>query len=323
MGHSLIGYAYLQTLQISINNFISLKKCTTWEKILKFFTQNIKYHIAYCGSFFKDNMVGYYCHNNAELKHLFLGINQFTKINLKNINVGLLGITNVQKQQQPPQFFEGFLHNNNDFGMALTLNNTWVNFNDYLNAITKKYRARILKLYANNTYTQKPLTVEALTQYQPQIQQLYTNILTDKNLHIGQVNSQYFLAYKIAYPNNFECIGYFNAANNLEAFATYITEGNNLNIHYIGLNKTNPKSSSLYHLILTDGLKKAIHQKMETLYLGRTAYEAKAILGGKPVQINTLYSAKNKWLQKVSSYILNKYNKENNIVLGNRNPFKA
>ncbi|MEP6596385.1 MAG: ComEC/Rec2 family competence protein, partial [Ginsengibacter sp.] len=74
----------------------------------------------------------------------------------------------------------------------------------------------------------------------------------------------------------------------LVAFATSFKQQDELVIHFIGFEKEQGNSPSpCYHRILCDSINDAICGRYNKLWLGRTALEAKAMMGAKPVKVNT------------------------------------
>jgi hypothetical protein len=210
-----------------------------------------------------------------------------------------------------------------DFFMEIVLNPEWKNIEDYRKALTKKYAARIQKMQEyKSVFEVKILDLELLKKHLLEIGQLYQQVVDRSSVKMGILNSAYFLNLKEELNNQIEYYGYFYQ-NKLQAFASFLKIGNQLELYYIGLNYNHPIHKDLYPMIMLDGLEKSINEKFEKFRLGRTALEAKAILGAKPRQIKNLVHFRNRWLRYMMNYLMKAAEAERGEQWKLRNPFKS
>lgn len=95
-----------------------------------------------------------------------------------------------------------------------------------------------------------------------------------------------------------------------------------LELYYIGIDYKINKSHHLYQCMLQQGIKDAISFKKSKLKLGRTAYEAKAIVGAKPVTKSNFFQISNPILKIGYRYSADYFIAENSTNWQVRNPFK-
>lgn len=105
------------------------------------------------------------------------------------------------------------------------------------------------------------------------------------------------------------------------AFTTAVMENGSYEVYYIGYAEDNNRQYGIYPNILLHGVERAI-QLNKTLKLGRTALEAKAIIGCKPVYLNNYIKLKSKPLQLGLKYMLKTFVAERGNEWKKRSPFK-
>ena len=116
-------------------------------------------------------------------------------------------------------------------------------------------------------------------------------------------------------------IGYF-IGEKLIAFSSTLEHQEKLEVHYIGLDYTYNKSHALYFNILFDGIEQAILSEKKILELGRTAREAKAVVGCNPVYFNDYLRIRNKFTRRIVSIFQDYFQSEMGDTWKNRHPFK-
>lgn len=209
-----------------------------------------------------------------------------------------------------------------DLFMEMTIRPTWKTIDDYQNDLSKKYAARIQRMRNSDSFVQrKVFTSEEIEKYSEQIGHLYQQVVDKSSVKMGILNKDYFVNMNKSLQGNFEVHGYF-VEGKLQAFATYISTGHRLELYYIGMNYHFKDHRELYPLIMLNGLEKAINGKFEQYRLGRTALEAKAILGCKPRNIINLVYFRNRWLRYMMNYLLKLAEMERGEQWKLRNPFR-
>jgi hypothetical protein len=108
----------------------------------------------------------------------------------------------------------------------------------------------------------------------------------------------------------------------LIGFTSFIERGDQLEFHYIGIDYDYNHTHSLYFNMLFDGVEKAIMAGKKELELGRTAREAKANLGCRPVYFNDFIRIKSKTARLLADWIGGRFQTAMGEEWKNRHPFK-
>ncbi len=206
-----------------------------------------------------------------------------------------------------------------DPNMVFTVRKDWKKFDDYLDAMTAKYRLRtnnVMKKLENIDI--KYMELREIENEKNSIENLYMQVQKKAPVRIVRVNINYFLSLKKYLKDEF-VIRAFYLKNKMIAFTSGFKKGPHYEAHYIGIDYHYNKSYSLYQNILYDFIQEAIKSKCEHLYFGRTAMEIKSTVGAVALP---LYS-----YIKFSNSILNRLVKpfipsEKNESWTPRNPFK-
>lgn len=209
-----------------------------------------------------------------------------------------------------------------DLTMSILLKPEWLSFKDYINDLSKKYRKRAEKIITSSeSIIRKEFSFDDIQMNRKIIFKLFQNVSEKQNIKLGLIGSNYFEEFKKKYPKDFQLVAYFHEEEMI-AFATYIDRGIQLESHYIGINYDYNHSYNLYFNILFDSLKLAIEKKKNELELGRTAREAKANLGGKPVYFNDYYRLKSKLALWAMNWFGKNFQQSMGFEWEKRNPFK-
>jgi hypothetical protein len=285
--NSLIGVMYLQCLNFNSKHYHhnifdrpvlkQLKQCIV--------TQSVK--LLICGNLFRVNFQGFYFIDKSQREQIFDCL-QLYRLETKKEN-GLCGILlkDCSREFTIKQFtcyqFKSFKQ---DLTMELDISEDWSSFDDYLNALSRKYRQRVVKIQKSiQTLAMKELGVEELIAEKGRVTELYQNIVQKQSIALGILNAEYFVEMKKNLGDNFRVYGYY-LDHKMLAFSSNIYYPNKakMEIHYIGLDYAYNKQYNLYFNLLFDGIKCAIINGFKTIEMGRTAREAKANAGAHAVE---------------------------------------
>jgi hypothetical protein len=173
-----------------------------------------------------------------------------------------------------------------DMTMQLEINPLWNSFKDYENALTHKYGQRVRKIRRQGIkLVRRKLSKEDLLEHKTRIDHLFLQVAERQTLRMGIVDSSYFEQLYDSLGKNFFINGYF-LDEKLIAFASHIIHENKLEVHYIGIDYLYNLQYAIYFNILYDGIDLAFSHSKRSLELGRTAREAKAVVGCHPVYFN-------------------------------------
>ncbi len=209
-----------------------------------------------------------------------------------------------------------------DLTMSLSLRSDWKTMDDYASSLTKKYRRRAEKIKLNaENIERKELNLDEIIESTPLIYELFKNVSIKQTICLGLIDVNYFSEFKRSFPKEFKFVAYYFNSEMI-AFSTYIDHGEQLEVHYIGIDYKMNKEFDLYFNILFDALEIAILDNKSELELGRTAREAKANLGCKPVYFNDYYQLKSKLAKFAYDWLGKKFQKSMGEIWEKRNPFK-
>ena len=161
----------------------------------------------------------------------------------------------------------------------------WKTFEEYINAMNKKYRHRAKSIIKKGADTERKLfSSEDIKTNAKQIQLLYNNVHFKAKFRLASLSVNYFAEMKEELKDNFKFVAYYKSEKMI-GFKTSFILKESIEAHFIGLDYTINKELDLYQNILYDYVKEAIDNKMKQLFLGRTASEIKTTVGAQAHQL--------------------------------------
>ncbi|PTM10642.1 MAG: hypothetical protein DA408_15445 [Bacteroidetes bacterium] len=166
--------------------------------------------------------------------------------------------------------------------MVVTLDPAWRVFDDYLDAMSSKYRVRVRRARKKGDELQRRLlSLAELQVHQRQLHALYQDIAKQSDFNAVVLPEDYFTAWKTHFPDRFQVWGYF-VEEELIGFSTAIYNGAELEAHFLGLEQGYSRTHQLYLNMLYDLVAEAIAAGSHQLVLSRTALEIKSSVGARP-----------------------------------------
>ncbi len=211
----------------------------------------------------------------------------------------------------------------NDVGMQLQIPAEWQSFEDYEQALKHKYVQRLRKTKkAFKNVTVKELSLQEIEVEKESLFGLYQQVCKNQNITLGLLNADYFVAFKKSMQHQL-VVHAFYFENKMVAFSTAIFKGKVFDMNYIGIDYSYNSKLQLYFNMLFYFVEQAITRQCEHLFLGRTALEAKAIIGCKPVTLCGYYKINNGFLSRITTWFTNKESTEQGEQWKDRHPFKS
>lgn len=167
--------------------------------------------------------------------------------------------------------------------MMLDLQPQWLIFEDYLQALSKKYRKRANTIQLSGAkLIRKEFDLKELKQYNESVYTLYKTVASAASFNVALLPENYFLEMKKAMPDVFRVHGYF-IDQKLVAFRSsfLVRQENQLEAHFIGFDYSLNKDLESYQNILYDFIDEGIKKGVSRINYGRTAMEIKSNLGAK------------------------------------------
>jgi len=167
--------------------------------------------------------------------------------------------------------------------MMLEFRDDWENYQDYLSAITSKYRTKAKSVLKKSKALEvRDLDHEYINENKEHIFGLYKNVIDKAKFMISEVTADYFVRLKKHYGEVLKFKGYF-LEDELVAFVMGIPCEGKMDIHFIGLNYEHNFQHKIYQRMLYDDIAFSIDNGDKGVNFGRTATEIKSTLGAKPI----------------------------------------
>ncbi len=196
----------------------------------------------------------------------------------------------------------------------------WKSFDDYIAALTKKYRDQYKRsLKRSDGVVRRKMKLQEILKYEESIYCLYSHVAENAPLNTFLLAKNHFAVLKQNLGDNFKFYGYFENGK-LIGFNTLIKNGRALETYFLGYDSEIQREKMLYLTMLYDMIGYAIKNKFEQIIFARTALEIKSSVGAVPVTMYGLLEHRNSFLQKYMSFFFNYF--EPKIEWKHRSPFK-
>jgi len=217
----------------------------------------------------------------------------------------LTGTDNISKVTAENMAGMGYSMPWEDNVMDMAIEPGWATLQDYLAALSRKYKTRANKLLADvQPLTVVPISEADIARYQPDINRLFGEVINKQPFVFTASGAEYITALKKLHKDDFEINGFFEGGK-LVAFYSAFIGADDYELYYVGFDMELNAKYQLYFNILLSGLERAIVLRKKVLKLGRTSFDAKASLGAKPrrkdylIKLHHIPDAAIKWF---SSY---------------------
>ena len=314
------GIIYLQQLNFNHRNF-NFEKKGILHYLALFILKFTSFRVLLAGSLFAVDFSPISVKGNKPNRQTLLSILEgYSKLEKHDIFV---------LKDLPLEFDKTLLSNfgynsfETDLTMQLEINPSWKTFDDYEKALTHKYAQRVKKVRRQGSkLVRKQMNREDFLHHKVRLMDLFEQVARKQTIRMGIIDHVYFEEIFETLGKDFIFIGYFQDEE-LIAFSSHICYAEKLEVHYIGIDYTKNKQFSLYFNILYDGIILSMKHSKKSLELGRTAREAKAVVGCHPIYFNDYLKIRN----KLTSWLLELLSKYFNKGLGEgwkkRHPFKT
>ena len=170
--------------------------------------------------------------------------------------------------------------------MVFSINNNWHKEEDYINALTKKYRDQYKRARNKaNGIEKKKLNLTEIIENQECIYNLYLEVAKNAPFNTFILPKNHFAKLKEELDKNFLFYAYF-LNNEMIGFNTLIKNGNVMDTYFLGYNATIQKEKMLYLNMLYDMVAYSINKGFKEIVFARTALEIKSSVGAKPLEMN-------------------------------------
>ena len=188
---------------------------------------------------------------------------------------------------------------------------TWNCWEDYLGAMSSKYRQRAKSAYKKSQgILQRELSLDEIAAFQDQLFQLFQQVLTQEKFSLCDVRPDFLFQLKSSMQDRFLVHGYFEE-DRLVGFTSQLKGEGTLLTHFIGYETALNSSRKLYQRMLYDQVRLALAFSDSipyTLSLGRTAMEIKSAIGALPQAVPCYLRLQPSWLNRLATPVLSNLN---------------
>lgn len=204
--------------------------------------------------------------------------------------------------------------------MVLHIRNEWKTFDDYLAALSSKYRVRAKRaIKAAQDLLRKDLDLDYVRRNNQRLYQLYLGVMENASFNMLVLHENYLPALKEAFEEHFRITGYF-LKGELVGFCTTLLNGNELEAHFLGFEDACNRNYQLYLNMLFDMLRQGIELGAQKVVYARTAMEIKSSVGAEPIDMLCFIKAAHPVTNKVLPHLLEYLRPPDDWV--QRRPFK-
>lgn len=165
--------------------------------------------------------------------------------------------------------------------MRMNLRPEWATFEDYLLAMSSKYRVRARRAFRKLDGVKRvELDLEKVQQLDSQLHTLYCSVARHADFNMVLLHPEYFSGLKAALGNRFRIWGYF-LNGELIGFHSAIYNGEELEAHFLGFQDELNATFHLYLNMLYDMVREAFAAGVREIVFSRTATEIKSSIGAE------------------------------------------
>lgn len=210
----------------------------------------------------------------------------------------------------------------NDINMVFNIPASWQTMQHYEQALKHKYLQRYKKTIRQSAeLTVKQLSPANLETEKARMHELYRQVSDNQLVSMGKINAEFYTAMQARLGHQYRVFGWYHEQEMI-AFSTAIVHNGIYDMNYIGFDYTANNQYSLYFNILFHCMQEAITTGCSQLVLGRTALEAKAILGCHPEPMHGYYRLRHPVVRTMFNIISRQFNTQWGNTWQGRHPFK-
>jgi hypothetical protein len=203
--------------------------------------------------------------------------------------------------------------------LNMTLPTDWSSFDDYVSALSSKYRVRVKKILQQcNNVVIKDMTIADVQSAAPKMYELYKQVADKAAFNIAKYKESNFLLQKQLTPDSYTILGFY-IDEEMVGFMTMIIHPYKTEVHYCGIDYQRMGVIPIYQRMLYEVIRYAIDNKINKLHFGRTAPEVKSTIGAIPLPMYGYLRYKNNLVNYLMQLFTTRL-KPRVYVL--RNPFK-
>jgi len=170
--------------------------------------------------------------------------------------------------------------------MEIDLKPDWTSFDDYSNALRRKSRTKIRKIFkSSEELVQKDLSLQEVILHSDQLYDLYSKVYGRAGFQLGKLHKEDIISLKEHWGDDFPVIGYY-FEENLVGFQCGIVTNYAVEAFFVGFNEDENRVHAIYQRMLLEFVNQGIDRGASKISLGRTALDIKSSLGACPRRLS-------------------------------------
>jgi predicted N-acyltransferase len=327
-GSELIGVSLAQYLDLNkLESFGERDKCFK-TAIRNFIFKNFASHTLFLGNNMITGQNGYVFSKEIDFECiseiLLQSADEITEyFKQKGIKIHLVSFKdfyeNCSIELKKYRFKETYEFNTQP-NMIFYLDQNWKSAEDYINALSKKYRDQYKRAHKKiDRIVVKNLSFEEVLLHENTIYNLYHYVAKNAPFNTFFLAKNHFSTLKGKCGNRFQIFGYF-LNEKLVGFHTLLLNDETLETYFLGYDETIQKENMLYLNMLYNMTEYGIKNGFKRIIFGRTALEIKSSIGAKPVNMSGFIFHNNKLINRFMGKIFKQLEPE--LHWQQRHPFK-
>ncbi|MES2575866.1 MAG: GNAT family N-acetyltransferase [Bacteroidota bacterium] len=204
--------------------------------------------------------------------------------------------------------------------MLFEISGQWMSEQDYINALSKKYRDQYKRARKKSEGIEKrKMHLEDIIKHEETIYDLYYHVAKNAYFNTFFLAKNHFRIFKELLKDNFLFYGYF-IDEKLIGFNTLIKNGEVMDTYFLGYDESIQREKMLYLNMLYDMVAYSINKGFKEIIFARTALEIKSSIGAKPQEMYGFAKHSNSVADLVFEKAFNYL--EPKVDWKERNPFK-
>ena len=216
--------------------------------------------------------------------------------------------------------FQDYFQFSTQPNMIFDIPTHWKTEQDYINALSKKYRDQYKRARKKADGVVKiKMHLEDIIKHEDTIYDLYFHVAKNAHFNTFFLAKNHFQSLKEILKDQFLFYGYF-LDKKLVGFNTIIKNGEVMDTYFLGYDERIQREKMLYLNMLYDIIAYSINKGFKEIVFARTALEIKSAVGAKPQEMFGYMKHSNiildTFIEKLFCYL------EPEVVWQERNPFK-
>lgn len=297
-----------QLLGIVLTQFLFAEKLESFGErdqcvktsVRNFAFKNFAAHVLFVGNNMLTGQNAFSFHKDINqtkaFKTLHKAINQLKKdLKASGRKVHITSIKDFTEFEIEPlkvEFKNNFVFSTQP-NMVFEINKNWKTDQDYIDALSKKYRDQYKRARKKSEGLEKrKMSLSDILKQEDIIYDLYFHVAKNAPFNTFFLARNHFSTFKEILKDDFLFYGYF-LDGNLIGFNTLIKNGTVMDTYFLGYDESIQREKMLYLNMLYDMIAYSINQGFSEIVFARTALEIKSSVGAKPIKMYGLITHSN------------------------------